>query len=145
VSEYSVALLDDEDMSSRMLRDSYDTFGYGHLDKNDFEMLGQEDLPDDAEGALEELAAEYDAAVVDNSLPWDWEGIDLYQEALDSDTDLDVILWTGAHGVKSNFSEDKIEANADGVHYHRKRDRGEVIRCIDEIFEYRQGSNTQTP
>jgi hypothetical protein len=123
-----VALLDEEDMCSRILKESYDTFGDSHLDKTTLRCL--------VKRTLEELAAEYDAAAVDNSLPWDRYGIDLYQEALDSDTDLEVILWTGAHGVKSNCSEDKIKSNADGVHHHRKGNRVETIQWIDGIFEY---------
>ena len=146
MGEYSVALVEDNKDIADMLPRPYSLHGHGSTDPEFYKITEtRDDLSNDPAKALEQLESNHDVIVVDNGLPWDFEGVELFYEAADRDLDTEIILYTDTLDYsKNNFDYDRVEnikEQNDNLHYIQK-DREELAELLDEALD---GESPQTP
>jgi len=147
VGEHSVALVEDDNDLADMIPHLYRVHGDGRLDPEDFDKVREprDGFSDDPAEALKQFDDIYDVVVLDNGLPWDWEGAELFYEAADEDPETELILYTNALDYSKNeFDSDRVrdlEQQNDNLHY-MERNREKLAYTIDEALG---GDSPQTP
>jgi len=146
MGQYSVAIVEDDDRLADIIPHSYCEHGNGLLDIEDFDKVREtrEDFSDDPAKALEQFDNSYDVVVLDNGLPWDWEGAEVLYAAGDKELNTELILYTNALGYESEFDQNRVRGLAeqnDDLHYIQK-DREKLAERIDKALG---GESPQTP